>query len=72
MRNPFPELPDNPRRGYLIGRRFDQFADILDADRAYLVRMSYCQAVLAACWALEDRSSDWKKWLECAVLIKNH
>ncbi len=72
MRNPFPELLDNPRRTTLIGRRFEQFTELLDADEDYLVRMSYCQAILSVCWALEEGSSDWKKWLECAMLIKDH
>ncbi len=72
MRNPLLNIINNPNRSTLIGRRFDQFADLLASDREFLVRVSFSQAVLAACWSLEESSADWKNWLICALSIKNH
>lgn len=72
MRNPFPELLTVSRPGSIIGRRFDQFSQLLSEDREILVRLSYVQTVLSACWALDDKLPTWKQYVSCADLIYDH
>ena len=70
MRNPLTLL-DHTDYKRITGRRFEQFADELSLDRAFLVRMSYCQAMLSAVWAVAD-NQDWKWYLDCAALLRQY
>lgn len=71
MRNP-GSLLDQPHYKTITGRRFEQFGHELSLERAYLVKMSYCQAVLSAVWALEDKHGAWKWSLACAALYMQY
>jgi streptomycin 6-kinase len=69
LRNPLEQLVVHPQRISIVGRRLDHCASRLKIDRSFLVKLGYCQAVLAACWALSDNQPQWKNFLECARLI---
>jgi len=70
IRNPIKELAQHPEAHNILTRRFDLFSAGLQIDRQRLVDWSYVQAVLAACWALDDGNDIWEKLLECADLIE--
>jgi streptomycin 6-kinase len=72
MCNPLPEFLTDRHRKSITGRRLDQFADELALDRRLLVQMSYCQALLAACWSLDDNDPSWSSFVTCASLIADH
>ncbi|MCB8982934.1 MAG: phosphotransferase [Ardenticatenaceae bacterium] len=53
----FPYRPDMPRR---LRRRLDILADVLDIDRARLLRWGIVQNVLSVWWSVEDNESGWE------------
>lgn len=69
LRNPWPYLLDMPQPGRILARRVDQLAEELGFDRERLVGWGFAQAVLSACWSLEDGSDDWEYAINCARLL---
>lgn len=58
LRNPMPQVaswPDLPR---IQARRVDQLVDLLGFDRQRIIGWGIAQAVLSACWSVED-GGDW-------------
>jgi len=54
IRNPIPELLENNDAKNIIQNRINLFADLLNFDKNRISDWSYVQAVLSACWAIED------------------
>jgi len=69
IRNPLPELLEQRNAGQILSRRFDFFSNALNIERRRLVEWNYVQAVLSACWALQDGGDKWKEYTYCADLI---
>lgn len=66
LRNPTPRVatwPDLPR---IQARRVDQLAEILGFDRQRIAAYGVAQAVLSACWTLEDHNQIDHGVLACA------
>ena len=68
LRNPCPELLDQPDPRRILARRADQLAEALHLDRARIGAWAWVQAELAAAWAVED-GDDPAYWLACAELL---
>ena len=58
----------NPRR--VTARRLDIFADVLSLPRRRLKDWAYVEAVLSACWSIEDGDAHWAGALNLAEMIK--
>jgi streptomycin 6-kinase len=69
IRNPMPELLAQPNPVQIIRQRLDLFSDFLNLNKRRLQDWSYVQAVLAACWAIED-GGDEKPFLQVAAIIE--
>jgi streptomycin 6-kinase len=69
VRNPMPDLLQQPEPAKIIAHRLDLFADILKIDKQRLKNWSYVQAVLAACWAVEDGEPS-QPFMQCAEIIE--
>ncbi len=54
IRNPMPELLDQPDAASIIKQRISAFARILDLDPARIKNWCFVQAILSWVWALED------------------
>ena len=54
IRNPIPELLENSDAKNIIQNRINLFANLLNFDYKRIYDWSYVQAVLSACWAIED------------------
>ncbi|MEU9030688.1 aminoglycoside phosphotransferase family protein [Streptomyces sp. NPDC048383] len=70
LRNPAPTLIRTPDVRALLSLRIDQMSEKLGLDRARVRSWAYAQAVLSACWAVEDDDSEWVGYaLACAELL---
>lgn len=69
LRNPMPQILAAPQPGQILARRVHQLAEELEVDPARLRDWGLAQAVLAACWALEDHGGGWEPWIACAELL---
>lgn len=74
LRNPLPRLLAGPDPARVLARRVDQFAAELGVDRARVRGWGLAQAVLSACWSIEDAGedagADWVSWtVTCAQLL---
>jgi streptomycin 6-kinase len=67
--NPIPRFlsMDRPRR--VAQRRVEILASILREDCSRLLARAFFDAVLAACWSIEDDGDDWQYFLACAELL---
>ncbi len=70
LRNPMPQLLEEPTPGCLLGRRVDQLAAELGFDRERLVGWGLAQAVLSAWWSYEDHGRGWEPWIACAEILE--
>lgn len=72
IRNPIPELLENHDAKNIIQNRMNSFTDILGFDNKRIFDWSYVQAVLSACWSIEDGhdSAYCIKFLEVLESIK--
>jgi len=57
MRNPYAVISKNTNLKTLLNRRLSIIAELTHFDRERLLMWSFVQAVLAACWHVEDGSS---------------
>ncbi|WP_420168963.1 aminoglycoside phosphotransferase family protein [Streptomyces violaceoruber] len=70
LRNPAPALIRTPGARALLSRRIDQMSEQLGLDRSRVRSWAYSQAVLSACWAVEDDDPGWVAYaLACAELL---
>lgn len=70
IRGPMPELLAQENASQIITTRIDQCVQMLNLDKQRIVQWSYVQAILAACWAHEDRDNV-QQWLQCAQLLES-
>jgi streptomycin 6-kinase len=58
--NPMPSFHKQPGLRRILTRRIDQFTDLLGLDRQRVLGYGLAQAVLSACWSLEDEGFGWE------------
>jgi len=56
IRNPLMELRQQTNIKGILSRRADAFAQYLDLNRDRIVQWSFVQAVLSACWSMEENN----------------
>lgn len=71
LRNPLPDLLTTANPRATLARRLDQFAAELSLDRARLRDWGLAQAVLAACWVIEDHGHGWEPAMAVAEVLAN-
>ncbi len=54
IRNPFPGILVCQNMLTIIKKRIQMFADLLNLDERRIAEWTYVQAVVAACWIIED------------------
>jgi streptomycin 6-kinase len=59
LRNPMPQILAMPQPRRVLARRVDLLAERLGFDRQRLIGWGVSQAVLSACWSLEDGGDEW-------------
>jgi streptomycin 6-kinase len=70
MRNAVPDAdPLSGARG-MLASRLEIFADELGLDRQRLLAWSLAQAVLSACWTVEDHETDWESAIAIAEILE--
>lgn len=67
--NPIPRFlaMDHPRT--VAERRVELLASILGEDASRLLAWAFFDAMLAACWSVEDGENSWQYFLSCAELF---
>ena len=68
IRNPMPALLEQSDSSKIIARRLTFFSDFAYMEKQRLKDWSYVQAVLSACWSVEDGET-WQQSIDCAELI---
>lgn len=68
IRNP-RGIQQRPNLREVVARRVDQFAEILEIDRARIRDWAIAQLMLSACWFLEDDSLGWRSDVAIAELL---
>jgi streptomycin 6-kinase len=66
LRNPMPQLQNEPHPRRILARRVDQLAEELGFDRERLLSWGIAQAVLSAWWSYEDHGHGWEFAIACA------
>jgi streptomycin 6-kinase len=69
LRNFLPDLLEMPHPGRILARRVDQFSEELGLDRARVRGWGLAQAVLSACWSIEDSGHFNQDVMTCAELL---
>ncbi|MCP4419749.1 MAG: phosphotransferase, partial [Chloroflexi bacterium] len=71
LRNPMPDIFNEPELGHITARRLDILAETLQLDRERLRQWSLAQAVLSAWWSYEDGgdASDWQPTMRLASAL---
>lgn len=67
IRNPMPDFLEDKEVKNIINQRITMFAKLLQFDQQRIRDWTYVQAVLAACWAVEDNLDPnyWLKFADC-------
>ena len=71
LRNPWPEVVTRPNVAQVLSRRIDQLSEILGFDHDRIRAWGISQAVLSACWTVEDGGDDWGYAIRVAELLKH-
>ncbi len=69
LRNPRPQLLHEPQPHRVLTRRIVQLAEELSLDRQRIQSWAVAQAVLSACWHLEDHDDGWEFSIACAEYL---
>ncbi len=69
LRNPMPEILQEPQPGRILARQVSQMAEELGLDRSRLLGWALAQAVLSAWWMIEDHGYGWEPAITCAELL---
>lgn len=70
LRNPMPDILTMGDLGRITARRLDILAERLGLDRHRLKRWAFAQAVLSACWSLEEGSdAEWRTQIAVAEVL---
>lgn len=70
LRNPKPQLLQNDNAKSIIRRRIEIFEEDLGFDRKRIHQWAIAQAVLSACWDLEN-NVDGSYFINCALLLNS-
>lgn len=54
----------------ITARRIDQLTSELGFERSRILGWGFVQAMLSACWCLEDRSDEWRSGVACAEILQ--
>ena len=68
--NPIPDLIRQPSLGELLSRRLQILAEITEVDHQRLAAWSFCRAVMAAIWSIEEGDLNLSYWIEIADKIR--
>lgn len=68
MRNPLPELYTQSNFEQITYQRLEKFSSLLKVPKQRLIQWNFVQAILAACWAVEDKSPSLEYFLNYVVL----
>jgi streptomycin 6-kinase len=68
--NPIPDLIRQPNLEQLLSRRLQILAEITSLDGQRLAAWSFCRAVLAAIWSIEEGETNLSYWVQVADLIR--
>jgi streptomycin 6-kinase len=69
LRNPMPDVVSWPGLSHQLKRRIDQFAAELDFDAERLKGWGIAQAMLSACWTIEDGGDNWHSAIAIAQAL---
>lgn len=69
IRNPLPELLDEPNPRQILENRIDRLSQELGFDKVRVKSWGFAQAVLAAIWESEGRNHGEKPFVGCAKLL---
>jgi streptomycin 6-kinase len=69
LRNPRPQLLHEPQPHRILAHRIAQLAEQLSLDRQRIQGWAVAQAVLSACWHLEDHDDGWEFSIACAEYL---
>ena len=58
LMNPLPELATRPNLARILSRRVSIFGEMLEMEAAEVAAWGFVNAVLSACWHVEDHGSD--------------
>jgi streptomycin 6-kinase len=64
--NPLPDFPNRLDLRRALARRIDRFCESLDLERQRVVGYGLAQAVLSACWSVEDHGYGWEPFIAVA------
>ena len=71
LRNPYPQLLDNPDVKQITTRRVNQLSVELGFDRRRIIDWGIAQAVLSAWWSIEDHGSSYEYGIRCAEILSS-
>lgn len=72
IRNPLMELHQQTNSQAIVRRRIDAFAQYLDLDSQRIAQWSFVQAVLSACWSMEEHQVAHAEYaMRCALMLKD-
>ncbi len=69
LRNPVPQVASRPDLPRMQARRIALLSDLLGLDRERIKGWGIAQAVLAACWCVEEDDSAWEDFITCAEAL---
>ncbi|CZL29271.1 GNAT family N-acetyltransferase [Legionella pneumophila] len=69
LRNPIPDIATKMNTKEVLARRVESLAEILEFNPYKIIAWSFCQAVLAAIWCLDETANEWKHFIKCAVAL---
>jgi len=71
LHNPPALLEENFDPEVVLEKRIKIFAERMKQDRSRIIKWTYFDCVLTACWALEDNNDGWKNSIECAEIFES-
>ena len=68
--NPIPHFLSMDHPQQVVQRRVGIMASILQQDQARLLAWGFFDAMLGACWSVEDNGDDWPYFIACAEILE--
>lgn len=69
IRNPFELLVKQKNVKEIIQNRYTLFSELLNIEQEKIANWTYVQAVLAACWSIQDKSKSYQELIKLVDLI---
>jgi streptomycin 6-kinase len=67
--NPWPDLLEMDQPQKVARQRLEILGSVLDADPSRLLAWAFFDAVLSACWSVEEGGENWRYGIACAELF---